>query len=278
MAAKDPAAAFAALDAEFRRLHEQGLFEGSKTEQGRGRGKPVKVRADAARKQRFSKQSIRLAEESAAFTNALVASLSDEAPAIDLARARDQLRHYPTLARYFEAAAQVSAAASAPPQPGAPPTEASVAPAAPPTTEGGDQPADSASAQGLIVDEVFKRWACGWFTNPKPPFAAGRHVYYASDPMAELRQKGYHNTVPGADAFNENDWTRSQTWHPEVCGLWTFRDHANIRVDGTSYREQSYVGWSPPGEPNPELYLSGPWPYLDWPAYVLWWHEWGPGK
>ena len=289
MATKDPVAEFAALDEEFRRLHEQGLIEGGKTEEGRGKGKPVKVRADAARKEKFSKKSIRLAEESATFTNAIVASLSDETPGIVKASARELLRHYPTLTGYFKAAARFSDAASSPPQTGAPsapdapvpapaegpsPTEASAATEAMLTTEGGDQAAGAASAQGLfLVGEVFKRWACGWYTNPKPARAADRVCFTGVlDPKAELLAKGYHHS----GFFMENDWTRSQTWWAWPCGLWTFRDHGTI-IDGTTYKEQRYVGWSPPGEPNPEVYLSGPWPYWDWPAYVYWWHEWGPG-
>lgn len=50
-----------------------------------------------------------------------------------------------------------------------------------------------------------------------------------------------------------------------------------LALHGPFIREQNYTG-EPGGEPNPEIYSSGPWPYPDWPLYVLWWHEWDPGR
>lgn len=122
---------------------------------------------------------------------------------------------------------------------------------------------------------------CGYYWNPVPNTAAPwLDRGYFSDPSATLTSWGYHST-PG---FAGGGWTRPQTYNRALgesaadlpalfgwCGWNTFRDHAYIR--DTSYiMEQDYTG-AIPGEPNPEVYASGPWPYLDWPAYVYWWHQ-----
>ena len=68
-------------------------------------------------------------------------------------------------------------------------------------------------------------------------------------------------------------WSRKKTYNPYHCGYGTFRDQAGIGNRNTIY-EQNYDGKiTPAGEPNPEVWKSGPWPYAEWPTYVYWWHE-----
>ena len=96
-------------------------------------------------------------------------------------------------------------------------------------------------------------------------------THSSSNPRATLRAAGYHYTPPPFARYKNKDYTRPQTYQPSLCGRKTFRDHAIIEGAGR-YRTQEYTGWTPPGEPNPEVHRSGPWPYLTWPAYVAWWH------
>ena len=97
----------------------------------------------------------------------------------------------------------------------------------------------------------------------------------SSNPRATLRAAGYHYTPPPFAGIRNTHFTRPQTYQPSLCGRKTFRDHAIIRDDDNNdiYQTQEYTGWIPPGEPNPEIHRSGPWPYLEWPAYVAWWHQ-----
>lgn len=109
---------------------------------------------------------------------------------------------------------------------------------------------------------------CGGFGNPLPKRAAVWKTFNnIPNPAQTLRSWGYHPTPDWAGG----GWTRPQTHLPLVCGWNTFRDHAYIV--GNSIREQNYAGFTPRGEPNPEFWASGPWPYPLWPAYVAWWHE-----
>lgn len=68
------------------------------------------------------------------------------------------------------------------------------------------------------------------------------------------------------------EYRKHVTYQSNYCGSNTFRQHAWV-VDSDTYKIQRYSGWTPPGEPNPEVHLGGPWPYWVWPAYVLWWHN-----
>jgi hypothetical protein len=108
---------------------------------------------------------------------------------------------------------------------------------------------------------------CGWFPNPKPSQAGPWKNIPRTNPAKVLRAWGYHPT-PGIAG---GGWTRPQTWRASSCGKNTFRDHAYI-IEPRTIREQNYTG-SPTGEPNPEVWRSGPWPYAEWPAYVAWWHR-----
>ena len=121
---------------------------------------------------------------------------------------------------------------------------------------------------GNPITEAAGMADCGIYWSPKPTVGKSWVTYNVSNVDNTLRSWGYHSTLGLAGG----GWTRSQTWHPWNCGWNTFRDHA-LKISGTTLREQNYHGWNPRGEPNPEVYISGPWPYSTWPAYVYWWHS-----
>jgi len=118
------------------------------------------------------------------------------------------------------------------------------------------------------INELYAHFDCGYFPNPKP----NRTV---TNPAATLQSWGYHRD-PINDLQPRSGWTRPHTYDWSVCGWDTFRDQAGIF--GNQIAEQKYAGWTPPGEPNPEVWRSGPWPYAEWPVYVWWWHQFGPGR
>jgi hypothetical protein len=120
---------------------------------------------------------------------------------------------------------------------------------------------------GNPITEALGMADCGIYWSLKPTVAKNWVTMHVNDSIATLRSWGYHDShIPYAG------WTRPQTWHPWNCGWHTFRDNA-VPLDYYTLREQNYSGWSPRGEPNPEVYVSGPWPYSTWPAYVFWWHQ-----
>jgi hypothetical protein len=121
---------------------------------------------------------------------------------------------------------------------------------------------------GSPVTEALGMADCGIYWSPKPGIAKSWVTMRGfRDAQATLRSWGYHDShIPGAG------WTRPQTWHAWNCGWNTFRDNA-VPVNSSTINEQNYNGWNPRGEPNPEVYISGPWPYSTWPAYVFWWHQ-----
>jgi hypothetical protein len=245
---------FATLDKEFQQLHDLGFFKGGKTEKGKGKGQAVAFDKAAARRRRFSERSIALAEESAAFANELTAALSEDTSGVP-GRGVDVAK-YPTLKAFFEAAAQHR------------PDEVDL----PEADTRPDQPAEGTPTE--LANDTTKRWVCGWYTSPRP-WAAAPYVRHHNipNPDATLRSWGYHPTWDLAGG----GYTRPQTWDWWTCGWFTFRDHAIPDPASNSINVQDYAGFRPRGEPNPEVYLSGPWPYADWPAYVYWWHVWGPG-
>lgn len=125
---------------------------------------------------------------------------------------------------------------------------------------------------------------CGFFGHDVPKRAAPTLlVGKLANPEAYLRNLGYHQT--DSRLFGPG-WTRPQTYKWAICGFSTFRDHGGIGACGTkqdastNYElvracqvyEQVYHG-DPGGEPNPEVYRSGPWPYALWPVYVRAWHR-----
>lgn len=234
---------FARLDEELKLMHERELFKGGKTKESKdsgkikGKGEPVKFDAESARKEKFSEETIKLATELAAFTNDLMMNVSEEQPGIPDGPA--DLSKYPALAAYFDAA-----------------------------TKKAKQPSAQASGTMKPNAQAIQWVVCGWYGNPKPASAAPWVNFSSSNPEATLKSWGYHNTWNLAGG----GYTRPQSWSWWYCGLGTYRDHALI-TGPTTFREQNYDGWSPRGEPNPEVYASGPWPYGDWPAYVYWWHQ-----
>jgi hypothetical protein len=245
-----PAANFEALAADLMRFHRSGLLSG-------GSGQPVTFDEAGARAQGFSPAAIALGAQSAAHSNEIVAALvaAERAGAAAGAGAEDGVggtapgldaRRYPALAAFQAAAASRVAGGAAP------------APAA----EG--SPEAEATPQGI---PGLSHAVCGYYPNPKPRAAAPWNTYTRTDPAATLRGLGYHPTP----TLIGGGWTRPQTYQPLLCGWGTYRDHALITGPST-LREQNYKS-SPGGEPNPEVYRTGPWPYPDWPAYVYWWHR-----
>lgn len=240
----DDPSAFVRLASELQRMHGSGVISGGKQSEGEGVGAPVAIDTAEARRLGISGQAIALAEELVALSNDLVASLSDDNPTISTDSVAGFGSSYPALSAFFEAASmrRVSDAEEV----------AAV---------------ETASEAQVQAFPVVSHIVCGYYPNPKPERAAEPLVWDVPDPAARLRSWGYHETPEAAGG----GWTRPRTWNPAVCGVKTFRDHAYIRSDGR-ISEQKYTG-SPDGEPNPEVWRSGPWPYPDWPAYVLWWHQ-----
>lgn len=157
--------------------------------------------------------------------------------------------------------------------------------AAGPVTVQANVPSGRMSFPGLALRGVIAKYKCGFFGNDRPRRAAQRFTEFnVQDPEGRLRSLGYHKT---RNRFFGGGWTRPQTYLSVLCGFNTFRDHSNIVSCGThnygdgtgthrvcDISRQEYDKAKPPyGEPNPEFYRSGPWPYLAWPAYVAIWHR-----
>jgi hypothetical protein len=106
---------------------------------------------------------------------------------------------------------------------------------------------------------------CGTWGNPKPTSSAPWVTWYLS--TSKLSDWGYH---PTAWYVGTNDFTRSKSWNTGWCRTNSFREHAIIK-DINKFVEQKYDGYSPNGEPNPEV-DSYSWPYWNWPSYARWWH------
>jgi hypothetical protein len=123
-------------------------------------------------------------------------------------------------------------------------------------------------ARASFGDNPYTYTTCGSFWSPRPTTGHWWVTHWTNNPSGTLWAWGYHPT-PGLIG---GGWTRPITHAPWVCGWSTFRDHAYIPA-WNQIREQNYNGWWPRGEPNPEVYRSGPWPYATWPAYVYWWHQ-----
>jgi hypothetical protein len=130
-----------------------------------------------------------------------------------------------------------------------------------------------------IVSEREGASECGYFDNPKPSKSKSWQTFGPFENAESVATSwGYHRSdIRGAG------WTRTITWNENICGDGTFRDNAfpnrkmvsdNLSEPVGGYLiEQNYDGWSPRGEPNPEVYSSWVWPYTIWPSYVYWWHE-----
>ena len=234
--ATSPEEDFERLAADLQQFHALGLLQG-------GNGEPVTFDAKTARAQGFAAESITLGQQVADETNKLINQLEEaEERGWNYPIPLD-IRGQPELQRFLaEATRRFEAQAVLPEQ---------------------EMEATPEEAEGIPGSHVV----CGYYPNPKPPSAAPWRDYTSSNPAATLQSLGYHPT-PGRAG---GGWTRNQTYQPLFCGFGTFRDHARI-TGPTRFREQNYKR-TPGGEPNPEVWRTGPWPYPDWPLYVYWWHK-----
>ncbi len=228
------------------RFHALGILQGD-YERG------VTFNAALARQYGFSEPAIRLGEQVAAITNALIAGIKQARLKGDPARVTEvsvEIERYPDLRQFWLDVAKLN-------------TQVRL-------------DATNLFAKAIEPLEVpgASHIVCRYYPNPKPSTNGTWTTHQnVSDPAATLRNWGYHETWP--PDYTGGGWTRPQTYEPLLCGWDTYRDHAFI-AGPTTIREPNYTG-SPGGEPNPEVYRSGPWPYPDWPAYVYWWHVYGPG-
>lgn len=201
--------------------------------------------AEAARRQGFSAEAIQLAQEEVAYSNEVLNQLEATSEGAATLRITGDIEvggSYPLFEAFTAAVAELEAA-------------------------GGEVDVGTElTEQGLIPG--LSEWYCGYIGRSRPSSAAPWRSYTFANPAAKLRSLGYHST-PGLVG---GGWTRPRTYKSWLCGWKTYRDHAYI-LRTTTLREQNYAGYTPRGEPNPEIYRSGPWPYSTWPAYVYWWHS-----
>jgi hypothetical protein len=241
------------------------LFQG-------GNAQPVTFDSEAAHHQGFSSESIKLAEEITAYSNDLSlaasnlksterAEMSEQGEAVskesvDVTQLDVDVENYPLLQWFFDKATE---------------RRNNLAISKKPLTN--DESQSSLAVQGFMLPGTAEL-VCGSFGNPRPSAGAfDRWHRNVRDPKATLKSWGYHQTPSTfAGIPTGGGWTRAQTYSPLICGLGTYRDHAAIPRPNL-IQEQNYEGWTPRGEPNPEVWLSGPWPYPYWPAYVRWWHS-----
>ena len=233
---------FVQLSIDLVRFRRLGIMQGD-YEQG------VTFNEDLARKKGFSEQEIALGKQIVEATNILIAQSKTAQAKGELAsvdRFSLDLQRYPELRQFWNEAANVDVRSA--------------------------QMNDLQSILEPLDVSGVSHWVCGYYFHPVPAQSAPWHTHHSSDPAATLRSWGYHPTPNLAGG----GWTRPQTYKWWLCGWSTYRDHAYI-VNSSTFREQNYTG-TVPGEPNPEVYRSGPWPYPDWPVYVLCWHQEGPGR
>jgi hypothetical protein len=211
----------------------------------RQEGATVTFDAEEAKKQGYSNQAVKLAEELTAYTNDILDEtalrLAEDPKAIPA-----DPKHYKLLNEYLEEATRRAAAG-----------ESSVPPA---------PPSDELVTSALVplAGEIY----CGTYWNPLPPQGKSTVRVSSTNHAAALTSLGFHQTPDYAGG----GWTRAQNHMWWICGFGTFRDHA-FSITSAEYGIQNYEGWSPRGEPNPEVWRTGPWPYATWPAYVRWWHS-----
>lgn len=225
----------------------------------RGGGtEPVVFDMNAARQDGFDEESIELAKQMVAHTNTLLeaAKASGDVESASITKMTVDLEDFPAVAEYFQEASLVARSRQS--------REDEIGPKEQPSTSSTNE----MTASGLDpLQAAYQNCGCWW--NPLPTRGAPYVTYTRSNPDATLRSWGYHGTP--SHIFG-GGYTRAQTHKWWICGFGTFRDHANI-ISSNKFKEQNYAGWSPRGEPNPEVYASGPWPYPLWPSYVSWWHQ-----
>lgn len=255
----EKASEFRALNAEIEEMHEKGLIVGGKTweslglnpeDYGKigdetveitaelqkiitGKGKPIVFLKENA--SAYSNDAIQIVEEMVALSNELMSELSDEKTSIS--DDSFDAKKYQNLAEYYELAQEFNS-----------------------------MPVADAA---LIASQVV----CGWYANPVPNYEAPTIQIASANSYGDGEQIlfsiGYHTTPQSAGG----GYTRPETYNWWLCGFGTFRDAGWLDQQNGLWRvwEQNYTG-SIPGEPNPEVWRTGPWPYVDWPAYVAWWH------
>jgi len=218
-------------------LKMESLFSG-------GNGDLVTFDSLTAQQLGFSEESIGLAEELAAHTNDLILAAreaQESAQAASIDSLSVETTDYPRLQSFFVAATEYSRSIS-------------------------ENEVEAAGwCNAWLTDAAC---SCGHWWYPRPSRAAPWRNWTSSNPANTLRSWGYHET-PG---WAGGGWTRAQTYYSSRCGNNTFRDHA-YTTGSTTFREQNYSGFTPRGEPNPEFWNGGPWPYAAWPSYVQWWHS-----
>lgn len=236
---------------------------------GGGSEQPVTFDSEAARQQGVSPQVIKLAKEMSAFTNDLMTiaratteqndstaqseAVKDKTTVVR-EKAMTALENYSALNSFFEAASRWQYKEAA---------------------KSDEEAAKSADNMATTL-ALFESPAtvCGSFLTPRPSRSATRIQHTSSNPWNTLYQWGYHPT-PDYVVWRVRaggGWTRPRTYRSDLCKRNSFRDHAWIDGSRTIY-EQKYTGWSPNGEPNPEVWNYSPWPYPAWPTYVFWWHQ-----
>lgn len=237
---------FYRLAADMVRFHALGILSGD-YEHG------ITFNTALAKQHGFSESAISLGEQVAAATNELITGAKEaqlKGKPAQIMKVSIEIERYPDLQRFWLDATMQS-------------------------TQRKFDDTDFAKEIEPLGVPGASHIVCGYYPNPKPstngPWTIHNNI---SNPTATLLSWGYHETWP--PDYTGGGWTRPQTYQPLLCGWDTYRDHAFI-AGPTTIREQNYTG-SPGGEPNPEVYRSGPWPYPDWPVYVYWWHVEGPGR
>lgn len=134
---------------------------------------------------------------------------------------------------------------------------------------------DSTEVMTACEDTFWSQAACtcGNVDYPKPDRSDNPpHEVDHSDPNQALLDLQFVRVYYPFAQWQTTEYRKNRTYQSNLCGNNTFRQHAWIH-DSDTYRMQRYNGWTPPGEPNPEVHLANFWPYWTWPAYVLWWHN-----
>lgn len=218
------------------------LYEG-------GDNQPLTFNSELASEKGFSPESIQLAEDLTAYQNALTAAQQKALNGDTSELENLDVSNYPVVEAYFEAADNFSQSKDL--------TKS--------IDSGNENTKDQEKAQNK---NWWAEYTCGTWWKPRPSRAASWRRWNVSNGDSTLRSWGYHPTPSWAGG----GYTRPRTYKPWVCGWNTYRDHGYTMHSNRTVMEQKYSGWSPPGEPNPEVWRSGPHPHPHWAAYVRWWH------
>jgi hypothetical protein len=181
----------------------------------------------------FSKESIQLAKEMTALTNNIVNQLKNAETSTHTRSSTPKLDtvdinidNYHLLQKYFAAA----------------------------------KTADASPKRNARSVRGWCSWAlsdtacyCGSFFYPRPniknPY---KHYPLGNDPEGLVKSWGFHKT----QIRYGGGWTRPQTYNPRYCGEGTYRDHIGIDYKNKRIVMQNYEGFTPRGEPNPEIFAD----------------------